>query len=207
MNNTIILSSLRKRFQCYNFAMEIMIIPFEDQYLDQIRAINVGNSRHPNKPQEEKALARHLYIDYYALFSKENCFIAINGDSDEVVGYIISEPNFDRYKKHFLYDYMDEAKALNPDFENFLIREVGIYEKYNDQYKAHFHMDVKKGYQHQGIGTKLVQAELNHLKEIGCIGVMLLCSTDNENANKFYQKNGLDLVASDGGANIRGKKL
>lgn len=186
--------------------MEVKIINFNERYLDEIRAINVANSRHPNKPQEEKILARHVYIDYYALFSPENCFVALNGDTNEVIGYCISEPNLDRYKKHFLQDYVQEAKALREDFPQFLQGEVDHYQKWNGEYNAHLHMDVKKGYQHQGIGTMLIQTQMKHLKDIGCKGVMLLCSTDNENANKFYQKNGLDLLETTT-CNVRGKKL
>ena len=55
--------------------MKIEIIPFNDKYLNDIRAINVSVSSNPDKPYKEKVLTAP-YIDYYTEFSKENCFIA-----------------------------------------------------------------------------------------------------------------------------------
>lgn len=180
------------------------IIPFEDKYLKDIEDINVAVSSHPNRPLPQKKLFQYLYIDYYAINSKENCFVAIQ--QDQVVGYIICEPNFNRYKDIILNKYMEEAIKLCSDFELYLKNEVSTYEEKKDLYPAHLHMDVKPGFQHQGIGTALIEAELNHLKSINCEGVMLLCSKDNIKANNFYEKNGLKII-EETGCNIRGTKL
>ena len=51
--------------------MKIEIIPFNDKYLNDIRAINVSVSSNPDKPYKEKVLSQHLYIDYYTEFSKK----------------------------------------------------------------------------------------------------------------------------------------
>ena len=173
--------------------MDIRIINYETRYLDAIRAINVAVSSHPDRPADEKELCRHLYIDYYAFFSKENCFVAVD-EIDEVAGYIISEPDFDRYKTHMLEDYLPEAMALREDFGDKIRKEIAPYEKWQNEYDAHLHMDVKPGFQHRGIGTMLLEKMLKHLKEIGCIGVMLQVSKSNENANRFYEKNGLKII-------------
>jgi ribosomal protein S18 acetylase RimI-like enzyme len=67
-------------------------------------------------------------------------------------------------------------------------------------------MDVKPGHQRKGIGTMLIQKEFEHLKEIGCKGVMLTVSPSRIGANSFYEKNGMELIGNEG-ANVRGKKL
>ena len=187
--------------------MRIRIIPFEEKYLNDIRNINVSVSSHPNKPLEEKLLCQYLYIDYYAINSTENCFVAIDDDNNEIVGYVISEPDLNRYSNIILNEYMKEAIKLRKDFEGWLNNEVAMYSEFNNNYSAHLHMDVKPGHQHQGIGTMLIQEEMKHLKQIDARGVMLLCSESNERANNFYQKNGLDIIVKKPGVNIRGKKL
>lgn len=183
----------------------IRIVDFEDKYLKDIEDINVSVSRHPDKPLEEKKLCRFVYIDYYAFNSKENCFVALD-DNDEVVGYVVGESDLYRYKDIMLNKYMDEAKALRPDFEQYLYNEVSFYERWNNEYDAHMHMDVKPCHQHQGIGTMLIQHQIEHYRNKGCKGMMLLCSSDNINANNFYQKNGIDII-EETTCNIRGIKL
>ncbi len=184
--------------------MSIRIVSFEDRHLDDIRSINLSVSTHPDRPADEKALFQHLYIDYYAIYSKDSCFVALDGE--EVVGYIIAEPCLECYRRHFLIDYMPTAISLRPEFEQYLKNEIRVYEKYHNQYDAHLHMDVKPGHQRKGIGTMLIQREFAHLKEIGCKGVMLTVSPSRIGANSFYEKNGMELIGNEG-ANVRGKKL
>jgi len=189
----------------YNEFM-IKVINFEDKYLQDIRDINRACSTHPNRPENEKAFYRYVYIDYYAFMSKENCFVAIDDTSGEILGYVVSENDLKRYEDHMLNTYIHEAVKLKEDFADFLKNEVKPYEKWNKQYNSHMHMDVKPGHQHQGIGTMLIQHEIKHQKQVGSKGMMLLCSIDNENANKFYQKNGIELLEQTT-CNVRGIKL
>ncbi|MBO4359213.1 MAG: GNAT family N-acetyltransferase [Erysipelotrichaceae bacterium] len=186
--------------------MSIIITEYRDEYLDDIRGINLAVSTHPDRPWEEKELCRHLYIDYYAFNAKDSCFVALDTENNEVLGYIIAEPDFQRYKNHILNEYMPEAKALREDFEDILKEEIRPYEKWNGEYDAHMHMDVKPGHQHQGIGTMLIQRMFEHLKDIGSKGVMLQVSKRNENANRFYEKNGMEII-DEAECYIRGKKL
>lgn len=183
----------------------IRIIQFEEKYRQQIRDINVSVSSHPNKPQEEKLLCRFVYIDYYLTYSCENCFVAVN-ENDEVVGYVVSEPDFNRYKDIMLNHYMQEAVKLRADFKQYLYNEVGFYERWNDQYQAHMHMDVKPGWQHQGIGSELIQHQMDYYRQKEIKGMMLLCSAENIRANKFYEKNGLPVIET-ASCNIRGVRL
>ena len=183
----------------------IRIVELKNEYLQDIRDINVAVSTHPDKPLEEKKLCQYLYIDYYAFNSTDNCFVAVD-ENDEVVGYIISEPNLERYKNIILNEYMPVAKELRQDFEQYLYNEINFYDRWNNEYDAHLHMDVKPGHQHQGIGTALIQHEIEHLRQIGSSGVMLLCSKENIRANNFYQKNGLNII-EETTCNIRGIKL
>ncbi len=184
--------------------MKIEIIEFKDEYLNDIRAINVSVSSNPNKPYKEKVLSQHLYIDYYTEFSKDNCFLAINTENNEIVGYIIAETDFLRYQNHMLTYYLEQAKAIEQSFEERVKNEVETYAFYHQQYPAHLHMDVKPGFQNHGIGTILLQFLFNHLRSINCQAVMLSVSKKNERANYFYQKNGMEIIGEDSKNNLRG---
>lgn len=53
------------------------------------------------------------------------------------------------------------------------------------------HINIKPGYQHCGIGTRLFAALTEHLREIGCKGVMLVVDSYNTNAINFYKRTSL----------------
>ena len=99
--------------------------------------------------------------------------------------------------------YLPQAKAIRKDFEQKVKEEVNSYAPFINQYDAHLHMDVKPGYQHQGIGTMMLKHLLNHLKNKGCKGVMLSVSKRNINANNFYEKNGMKIIGENKN-NLRG---
>ncbi|MGI6608826.1 MAG: GNAT family N-acetyltransferase [Erysipelotrichaceae bacterium] len=174
--------------------MNIEIIKFKEEYLDDIRIINASVSSNPFKPYAEKVLSQHLFIDYYTEFSKENCFVAKNSENNEIIGYIIAEVDFQRFYRHMLTYYLPQAKAIREDFELKTIHEVTSYAPFVNQYDAHLHMDVKPGYQNQGIGTMMLKHLISHLKNIGCKGVMLSVSKKNEKANNFYKKNNFEII-------------
>ena len=56
------------------------------------------------------------------------------------------------------------------------------------------HINIKPGYQHCGIGTRLFAALTEHLRAIGCKGVMLVVDSYNTNAINFYKKNKFDII-------------
>lgn len=56
------------------------------------------------------------------------------------------------------------------------------------------HINIKPGYQHCGIGTSLFAALTEHLRGIGCKGVMLVVDSYNTNAINFYKKNKFDII-------------
>lgn len=186
--------------------MLIEIIPFEDKYASQVYDINQAVSTHPNRPPKDKAFARYLYVDYYLTMSKENCFIALDTNKDLPAGYILCEPNLERFKHQMLDIYALEAEKLNPIYPSRLANEIAPFEKWHDQYDAHMHIDISPDYQHQGIGSRLLEKEFSHLKEIGCKGILLQVAKDNKNANAFYEKNGIKIIDEFSGF-IRGKKL
>lgn len=184
----------------------IKIVPYKLEYAESIHYINEAVSTHPDRSEKEKALCRYLYSDYYLQNSSENCFCAIDDENNEVVGYIIGEPNFSRFNNIMLNEYILVAQELDHSFKKVLEDEMIPYQKWNEEYEAHIHMDVKPGYQNQGVGSLLIEYIQKHIKEKGRNGIMLLCSKKNERANYFYQKHGFDIV-DEYDCYVRAKKL
>lgn len=61
--------------------------------------------------------------------------------------------------------------------------------------ELHF-LVVKKEYQHQGVGTKLIKYLERQLKKDGYSNYTLKTLTTNKKANHFYQKHGFTLINS-----------
>ncbi|MHA1315813.1 MAG: GNAT family N-acetyltransferase [Candidatus Helarchaeota archaeon] len=66
------------------------------------------------------------------------------------------------------------------------------------KYPAHLHIDILEGYQRQGIGSRLINAFLEHVKKSGVKGVHLGTSTKNYKAVPFYLKHGFKVVSVGG---------
>ncbi|MBR5341976.1 MAG: GNAT family N-acetyltransferase [Erysipelotrichaceae bacterium] len=176
-----------------------------DQDLEDIRLINQLNSSNPNKPQNEKEFCLYFYVEYYAKFEKENSFIAIDTDKNETVGYILASKDYRQYISNIENDFKERASELG--FEERFFLETHCFELYGKDYPAHFHIDVKPGYQHEGIGTILLKTEIKHMKDNGVKGLMLIVGKNKESGNKFYEKNGFKVIDSNDLCYVRGIRL
>jgi GNAT superfamily N-acetyltransferase len=63
-------------------------------------------------------------------------------------------------------------------------------------YPAHLHMNLAEGYRGGGLGSKLLAAYFEHLKQNNVKGLHLGTSTSNKLAVPFYKKWGFQLVSS-----------
>ena len=183
----------------------ITIRPAKKEDLREIQLINQLNSSHPDKPQNEKEFCLYLYSGYYMKFETENCFVAVNDDNDEIAGYILAVADCEDYLSQIENDYHSEAIKLG--FEQRFLEEIHTYEKYRAEYPAHFHIDVRPGYQRKGIGSMLLDAEIANLKDRGVRGLMLSVGKNKRSGNRFYEKNGFPIIDENEDSYIRGKKL
>ncbi|MBR0417697.1 MAG: GNAT family N-acetyltransferase [Erysipelotrichaceae bacterium] len=183
----------------------ILIRNAQDKDLESIFLINQLNSSNPNKPPKEKEFCLYLYAGYYMKMEKENCFVAYESETDEVLGYILGSRNYESFLSMIENDYLEKAEELG--FKQRFLSEIHAYERFKDEYPAHFHIDVKPGNQHKGIGSRLLDEQLKHLRNEGAKGVMLLVGKNKEAANHFYEKNGMAVIAESQTTFARGKKL
>ena len=137
-------------------------------------------------------LAR-MFSTYYVRECYDSCFVLVD-DNDKVVGYILCEPDYKRYRKIFRKIDVPEIKKLDKKSGNQAWLFPIPYTFFGMKYPAHLHIDILPAYQSKGIGSKLIKAFCDNLKEQNVKGVMLIVGTENEGARRFYERNGFTLL-------------
>ncbi len=147
-----------------------------------------------------------MFCRYYLEKEPENCFVAVD-ENDNVVGYTYGVKNYDIYQENFT-DYINAVAELeNRRFLSEALIEMYDHAIYKKDYPAHLHIDILPDYQSKGIGSKLIEAFCDNLKEQGVKGVMLIVGTENEGARRFYERNGFTLLQDMPTGAAYGKKL
>lgn len=138
-----------------------------------------------------------LYNRYYTRMAGDS-FVAVNSD-DLPIGYILCAPDYEKYRKGFFENELKSIRKLGMMKYFSAKSEVLSMKKRAEDYSAHLHIDILPEYQHMGIGGKLMQALLNHLKNESVKGVMLTVSSTNKNGIAFYKKCGFTALSHSAG--------
>lgn len=147
----------------------------------------------PTEDQKQKDLLTTLYNDYFTECEQENIFVAVN-EADDAIGYILCSTDFKKYKTTMRQVYVPRVWKFNK-LKWFITQLELIAEShYSKKYPAFLHIDILDGYQRQGLGHKLMNALVAHLKEKGIGSVMLGVTADNEKGINFYKKYGFKIV-------------
>lgn len=129
-----------------------------------------------------------LYCDYYIRTSLYYCFVAVDEETNKIVGYILCSPNY----KHYLCDFTNvelvELRKLGLKY--YLMGKGAILsqKKYAIDFPAHIHIDILPEFQNQGIGSQLMDKLLYFLKIDTSQGIFLSVAPKNKKAKKFYEK-------------------
>lgn len=133
------------------------------------------------------------YCDYYIEKEKHNCFVAAD-DSDKAIGYVICSESFDSFIDTFEKEYLPRIPAEEKQYRTFAEESTVFQEKYKSIYPAHLHIGILPEYQRMGIGHKLLDTLISHLREKGLSGVMLTVNAENKKGIAFYEKYGFTLI-------------
>lgn len=144
------------------------------------------------KPMREAFLM--VFCDYYVQQEIRHCFVAVDAQ-DVPVGYILCAPSFDRWKKEICAGYLDHSK--NVIAKSIVKGEVKAMEKFAASFPAHLHIDLLPSCQRMGLGTRLMDTLIAHLRDQGISGVMLGVGSDNEKGKNFYRKYGFAELTRD----------
>ena len=155
---------------------------------------------------DDRNLFADFWCNYYTDYEPESCFVAeVDG---KVVGYIFGCKDTVRYYK------IMARKILPRIFVNILKRKYkigkktlkyvlsailntliyGIPKDFSEEYPAHLHINIDKNYRRMGIGSKLMRAYFEYLKNEGIWGVHLGTTSNHKQAVPFYQKIGFKLL-------------
>ncbi len=147
-----------------------------------------------------------VYCDYYLEQEPENCFVAAD-ENDRAIGYVISAEDFDSFKKIFVEKYYTRIAKWEFRRRRSALRSIIPHEKYKEEYPAHLHIDVLPEYQRGGLGHKMTDALLDHLRQKGVKGIMLTTWIKNEKGRGFYDKYGFTLLEETKNCAVYGLKL
>lgn len=147
-----------------------------------------------------------MFCRYYLEKEPENCFVAVD-ENDKPIGYIYGASDYDKYQENFSEYIKGVAEIENRRFLGEALTEMYDHAIYKALYPAHLHIDILPEYQSKGIGSKLIKAFCDRLKEQNIKGVMLIVGSENEGARRFYERNGFTLLQDKPTGAAYGKKL
>ena len=182
------------------------IRPYEKRDKESVQYVCL-NSEGPFKGNKRAMnFTLTVYCDYYLEKEPENCFVAVD-ENDKVIGYIICTENFDVFRKRFNDEFCPRIKKWEFRRRKSALRSIIPYEKYKEEYPAHLHIDILPEYQRMGLGHKLTDALISHLKEKKIKGIMLSVSPLNPKGIGFYEKYGFTLLEKNPDSIVYGMKL
>lgn len=182
------------------------IRPYEEKDKKRVEAICLS-TENPDVNGKRNMISKMMltvFCHYYIEREPENCFVAVN-EKDEAAGYILCAADFPTWERNFTELYL--KKSLNPVTKAMGKGTIGGLKPYGADYPAHLHIDLAESCQRQGIGTRLVNTLLEHLRDNGVSGIMLSVAADNEKGLSFYKKCGFQELGRTKREITMGKKL
>lgn len=185
----------------------ILINLYSDKYRNDVQKIcystgYMGGDLSDKGVFNDKELFYYLFINYYLDYEKKNCFIAIDSDNDNAIGYIVGALDTKKQEIHFfiklipkilvhlftitIFKYPESFKALLV-FLKTIPSKINMNDVYKN-YPSHLHINILKEYQHLGVGSMLIDRFERHLESSGSIGLHLRTTDCNYKAVPFYLK-------------------
>lgn len=186
----------------------ITIRPYDKKDFRYIQDICMATSSFANDDTPiNRAMLCAMYCDYYLDNQSEHCFVAVD-ENDIPVGYVLCAVDVSDYEEQMSEHYLPLVRKISSKHFFEYNAEIKIAERYvRSGYTAHLHIDILSDYHRQGIGTELISALENHLKEMYVEGIHIVCSSKNKTACAFYQKMGYQDIDYIVGAIVYGKKF
>jgi ribosomal protein S18 acetylase RimI-like enzyme len=143
----------------------------------------------------------------YAVLAPEFAFVLGDGDRP-ALGYVLAVPDTAAFDRRLEAEWWPEARRRFAGFVSRNETEAGALERILtpesradellEQYPAHLHINLLPEAQGGGWGRRLIETELDALRQAGVKGVHLGVSPTNERAKGFYRALGFTDVSRDG---------
>lgn len=171
------------------------IRPYEKKDRDDVRYVCINCDGPTDMSEDTRHFILSTYCDYYIEKEGHNCFVATN-EEDKAIGYILCSENYNVFSEALKNEYIPRIPAKNTSERYYAENSAVLQEKYKDIYPAHLHIDLLPEYQRMGLGRKLVDTLLEHLRNKKIPGVMLSVSKENTGGIKFYESYGFTHLES-----------
>jgi len=169
----------------------IVIRPYTDADREEVQGICVATSSGAfSKNEDMQRFLLTTYCDYYIEKEPENCFVAADGN--KAVGYVICAENTPAWATIFREEFASRISVLA--LQQACLGSINSLMECADEYPAHLHIDILPDYQRMGLGTKLMDALVTHLKKKSVPGLMFCVANDNQKAQAFYKKYGFAVL-------------
>lgn len=179
----------------------INIRKYRPEDKEAVRKICIETSAFDVNKKNMKRFLSLMYSDYYTTFAQGSCFVAVD-EEENVVGYLLCATDFFAYHQCFKHFYQNEIDKLGLKYALMSRNEILLHMLFAKKYPAHLHIDLTAACRRQGVGSRLIAALKEDLKEKGIHSVMLSCGASNTAAVRFYEKNGFKTVRNIVGSNI-----
>jgi len=157
-------------------------------------------------PKEKVDELLILYCNYYIEQEPENCFV-LSDEESLAVGYLCLSPDWEYYCATYRREYMPRLRRLSRYQYFQKKRELAGDVDLHAIYPAHLHIDISSNYRSKGLGTAMTDAGMQHLRSLGCPGVMLGVGSDNSGAIRFYERYGFKCLIKRSNDRLYGLKL
>jgi len=188
----------------FNGGQAPCIRPYEERDYRRVQMICIEADQYFPKEKVDELLI--LYCNYYIEQEPENCFV-LSDEEYRAVGYLLLSPDWEHYVETYRREYMPRLRRVSR-FRYFqLKRELAGDADLHAAYPAHLHIDISSGYRGKGLGTAMTDAGIQHLRSLGCPGVMLGVGSDNTGAIRFYERYGFERLKKQNNDLLYGLKL
>jgi ribosomal protein S18 acetylase RimI-like enzyme len=158
----------------------------------------------------DRTLFAMIFALSYTDHEPEHCFVVDDGGS--AVGYCVGTPDTQTQIKRYtdvhvpaiLRHLLTRTIWRHPRDLFTVLRWKRMAEQPDEEhtrdltalrstFPAHLHIDIMPSHHRRGLGSRLLDAFLSHLEELGVSGLHLVTSTENRAAVPFYEAMGFKL--------------
>ncbi|ANL46276.1 GCN5-related N-acetyltransferase protein [Rhizobium phaseoli] len=151
-------------------------------------------------------LPGYIWSVPYLKFAKDFAFVLVQGDRP--VGYVIGVPDTSLFDRNLAANWWPSVRREIAGLAPARPRDADVLERIQnprsgtpwlqDQYPAHLHINILPGLQASGWGRRMIDTELQALRNHGVTAVHLGVDPNNERARGFYRHLGFSEFERDG---------
>jgi len=160
---------------------------------------------------EDADLLADIFAIPYTVLEPELCFVAVEGDTGAVVGYIVGTADSDRFVQRFRDEWLPKVRdrhqspPTEPSRDSDIQAAMAWYLHHPSadprvvaDYPAHLHIDLLPEAQGKGGGRALMETFLPAARKHGAEAVHLYVGSRNTNARAFYARLGFEQLVVSG---------